>query len=185
MVRINHFAALISRLVAKAVLIALLGSNAASATPLTEVQSLTIAFLYNFMKLSEWPSDTRSTELTLCVTEGGEFGAELDSMNGKPVQNRTLKVKRLVLGDNPTDCELLFLPGEEKPIRLHEWLKLIESKPVLSVSDTPHFLDEGGMISLVNEDNRLQFEVNLELVEKAGIEMSSQILKIARTVRGK
>ena len=185
MARITHCTALISRLVTMVVLIALLGSNTAAATPLTEVQSLTIAFLYNFMKLSAWPSETSATELTLCVTEGGEFGAELDSMIGKPVQNKTLSVKRLVLGDNPNDCDLLFLPGEEKPIRLHEWLKLIESKPVLTVSDAPHFLDEGGMISLVNEDNRLQFEVNLELVEKAGIEMSSQILKIARDVRGK
>ena len=184
MERITHCAELISRLAAKAVLIALFGCNAALATPLTEIQSITIAFLYNFMKLSEWPVQADDPELTLCVTEGGEFGEELDSINGKPVHNKTLAVKRLVLGDNPADCELLFLPDEEKPIRLHEWLKLIENKPVLTVSDTPHFLDEGGMINLVNEDNRLQFEVNLELVEKVGIEMSSQILKIARKVRG-
>jgi len=159
--------------------------NVSFAASTSEIQSLTIAFLYNFMKLSEWPSGVESNEITLCVTEGRDFGEELESIQGKLIQNKALRVKRLALGDNPLACQLLFLPSEEKPIRLHEWLKLIEYKPVLSVSDTPGFLDQGGMINLVNEDNRLQFEVNLELVEKVGIEMSSQMLKIARKVREK
>jgi YfiR/HmsC-like len=160
-------------------------SNVALAAPASEAQTLTIAFLYNFMKLSEWPAEVSTKELTLCVTEAREFGEELDSIKGKPIQNKTLTVKRLVLGDNPSGCQLLFLPSEEKPIRMREWLKLIENKPVLTVSDVTGFLDQGGMVNLVSEDNRLQFEVNLELVEKTGIEMSSQMLKIAREVRGK
>ena len=159
--------------------------NVSFAAPSSEVQTLTIAFLYNFMKLSEWPAEVSAKELTLCVTEARDFGDELDSIKGKPIQSKTLIFKHLVLGDNPSDCQLLFLPSEEKPIRLHEWLKLVENKPVLTVSDTASFLDQGGMVNLVNEDNRLQFEVNLELVGKVGIEMSSQMLKIAREVRGK
>lgn len=38
---------------------------------------------------------------------------------------------------------------------------------------------------LVNDGSHLQFEVNLVQAEQQGINMSSQILQIARNVRGK
>jgi hypothetical protein len=176
---------LIIRKTCTVLLVGIISCNVSFADPTSEIQSLTIAFLYNFMKLSEWPQDVGSDGLTLCVTEGRDFVEELQSIQGKLIKNKILRFKNLVLGDNPGDCQLLFLPSEEKPIRLREWLKLIEYKPVLTVSDIPGFLDQGGMVNLVSEDNHLQFEVNLELAKKAGIEMSSQMLKIAREVRRK
>jgi hypothetical protein len=180
----NRVGQLIRQMVV-ALIIGILGINLSLSAPTSEVQSLTIAFLYNFMKLSEWPTETTGNTLTLCVTEDREFGQELDTIDGKPIQDKTIAVKRLVLGDNPNECQLLFLPSEEKPIRLQEWLRLAATKPILTVSDMPGFLDQGGMINLVSEDNRLQFEVNLLLVEKTGITLSSQMLQIARLVRNK
>jgi hypothetical protein len=159
--------------------------HGALAAPSSEIQTLTVAFLYNFMKLSEWPADASNTEVTLCVTEARNFGQELDTISGKDVQNKPLKIKRLLPGDNPHECQLLFLPSEEKPIRMQEWLKAIENLPVLTVSDKEGFLDEGGMIVLINDDERLKFDVNLEQVERLGIKMSSQILQIANEVRKK
>ena len=40
------------------------------------------------------------------------------------------------------------------------------------------------MIALVSEGDHLQFEVNLQLVDKVGIKLSSKMLQIARSVRG-
>lgn len=167
------------------VFLCLFNANALLAAPASEIQTLTVAFLYNFMKLSEWPDDAASTEITLCVTEARNFGQELDAISGKEVQNKPLKIRRLVPGDNPRECQLLFLPSEEKPIRMHEWLKAIKESPVLTVSDQEGFLDQGGMIALINDDERLKFDVNLGQVERLGIKMSSQILQIANEVRRK
>jgi YfiR/HmsC-like len=178
-------AALITRRVSISLLVGIFCSNVSLSAPPSEMQTLTIAFLYNFMKLSEWPTGVTADGLTLCVTEGRDFSKELDSIIGKPIQNKTLLVKRLTQGDNPNGCQLLFLPSEEKLIRLREWLKLIENKPVLTVSDMPEFLDEGGMIVLVSDGNHLQFEVDLWRAERVGIKMSSKMLQIAREVRGK
>ncbi len=156
------------------------------ATPLTdELQTLTAAFLYNFMKLSEWPPESIPAEFILCVSESADYGSKLDSIAGKEVQNKPVKIKHLLPGEDASMCQLLFLPNEEKPLRRQEWLKLIDNKPILSVSDVSEFLDEGGMIVLVADNNHLKFEVNLAKVEKAGIKMSSQILQIARQVREK
>jgi YfiR/HmsC-like len=168
-----------------AILLWLFYAKGPLAAPSSEIQTLTVAFLYNFMKLSEWPVDMANTEFTLCVTEGRPFGQELDAISGKEIQNKPLKIRRLVPGDSPGECQLLFLPSEEKPIRMQEWLKAIGKLPVLTVSDLEGFLNQGGMIALISEDEHLKFDVNLELVERMGIKMSSQILQIANEVRKK
>jgi YfiR/HmsC-like len=160
-----------------------LHANFLVAAPSSEIQTLTVAFLYNFMKLTEWPAGTMNTEITLCVTEARHFDQDLEVIADKKIQNKPLQIKKLLPGDSPNDCQLLFLPSEEKPIRLHEWLKAVEKSPVLTVSDGEGFLENGGMIALVNDGEHLKFNVNLGLVESLGIKMSSQILQIANEVR--
>jgi YfiR/HmsC-like len=165
--------------------IAMVYNQHSSASPSSDVQTLAVAYLYNFMKLSEWPTGAAPQELTLCITQEGDFAKELDSLTGKEAQSHSLKIRRIIQGDNVRECQLLFLPSEEKPVRIQEWIKSLRNEPVLTVSDLDGFLDQGGMIALVNDDGHLQFEVNLALVEQAGIKLSSKMLQIARDVRGK
>jgi hypothetical protein len=70
-------------------------------------------------------------------------------------------------------------------MRIRAWLKNTENLPILLVSNIGDFLDMGGMITLVDADNRLQFEVDLDHVKRVGLKLNSQLLKIAREVRGK
>ena len=160
-------------------------NNLSAAAPSSEIQTLTVAFLYNFMKLSEWPAGVADIELTLCIIQASDYTIDLDSLADKEIQGHSLKIKHLAQGDSAQDCQLLFITEEEKPIRVREWLKNIANKPVLTVSGTDEFLDNGGMIGLVNDGNHLQFEVNLKRVEQVGIKLSSQMLQIARAVRVK
>lgn len=156
----------------------------ALAAPPSEIQSLTVAFLYNFMKLSEWPTESGATGLTLCVIQAGEYVIDIDSLAGKEVQNHTLEIKHLMQGDSVIGCQLVYIPENEKPIRIREWLSSMKHQPILSVSGTPGFLEQGGMIELISDGTHLQFEVNLEPVTQVGIKLSSKMLQIAREVKG-
>jgi len=160
------------------------GLHTALAMAGTSEQALTVAFLYNFLKFAEWPEDPSQSELTLCVIESADFGNELEKIAGRSVQNKKVRIKQLGLNENPGGCQLLFIPGEEKPVRIREWLKNTANTPILVVSNMNEFLDMGGMILLVENDQRLQFEVNLEPVRRAGLRLNSQLLQIARSVRG-
>jgi YfiR/HmsC-like len=162
-----------------------LGLNASIASTATSEQALTVAFLYNFLKFTEWPEGTITDGLSLCVTDSAVFGEELDAIAGRLAQNKTVNIKHIELGENTRECQLLFLPREEKPVRIREWLKNTDSTRTLTVSNMGEFLDMGGMIVLIDDSNRLQFEVNLERVKSSGLKLSAQLLKIARDVRGK
>jgi hypothetical protein len=47
----------------------------------------------------------------------------------------------------------------------------------------PNFTANGGMIQFVVRDNKVRFEVNLRAAEKAGLSLSSQLLKVATDIR--
>jgi hypothetical protein len=53
----------------------------------------------------------------------------------------------------------------------------------LTVSDIPQFSQRGGMIQFVLEGNRIRFEVNLTATRRAGLSLSSELLKVATAVR--
>ena len=136
--------------------------------------------LFNFMStLRDIPRDENG------MIKFEDYTIDLDSLADKEIQGHNLKIKHLAQGDSAQECQLLFITEEEKPIRVREWLKNIANKPVLTVSGTDEFLDNGGMIGLVNDGNHLQFEVNLKRVEQVGIKLSSKMLQIARAVRVK
>jgi hypothetical protein len=45
------------------------------------------------------------------------------------------------------------------------------------------FATRGGMVNFIIEDNRVQFEINIDAAERAGLKISSRALKLARVVR--
>ena len=42
---------------------------------------------------------------------------------------------------------------------------------------------QGGMIEIVEKDKRLYFKVNMQVVAKSGLTISSQVLKLALEVK--
>jgi hypothetical protein len=59
----------------------------------------------------------------------------------------------------------------------------VQKSAVLTVSDLPGFTGNGGMIQFMLRENKVRFEVNLTAAEKAGLTLSSQLLKVATDVR--
>lgn len=161
-----------------------LGCRPAYADATSNEQALTVAFLYNFLKFTEWPTGSIKNEIILCVSDRSVFGDELEAISGRSVQNKSVRIKQVELGEKLDTCQLLFLSREEKSERTREWLKNSERIPTLLVSNLDDFLDMGGMIALIDDGNRLQFEVNLARTKPVGLKLSAQLLKIAKDVRG-
>ncbi len=66
---------------------------------------------------------------------------------------------------------------------MKEVLASLGATSVLTVSDLPRFTQRGGMVQFVLEGNRIRFEVNATAVERAGLALSSELLKVAVNVR--
>ena len=145
------------------------------------------AFLYNFAKFVEWPAGSfTATNNTLVVGVLGDdpFGEALDRIaQNKSAQGRRIDVRRFrTVADVGDRCHILFVsPSEAR--ELPRILRGLHGEPILTVSDIAGFLDHGGAINLLMEQRRVRFAVNLKAANEAGLKMSSQLLKIAKTVQ--
>ena len=158
--------------------------RAAAAAPAPSAEDVKAAFLYNFAKFVVWPPDVIPAEAGFVIGVIGDdtiVEALHRTVQTRSVHDRKIVVKRLSSPHEARACHILFV-GAGASDRLAGLLNPLDGSSVLTVSDIDGFVDRGGMISLVLERSRYRFEVNLKAAERAGLTVSSQLLKLARRV---
>jgi hypothetical protein len=164
-------------------LLSLIGDPGVRAQDVPRENQVKAAFVFRFAHYVEWPevaTDKRTT-LEYCVWPPNPFGESLRQLvEGEMLGGRRLVVRDLTPTASLATCHVLFLHGGG----IRPLLARVRSQPVLTVSDTPGFLDEGGVIQLVRTDNRLGFNISLPAAERAGLRLSSHLLRLAGTLRG-
>jgi len=157
-------------------------SAAQSAAPTQD--EVEAAYLYNFAKFVTWPEATKSDVLNVCILGKDPFGTTLDQIvSGEAIDGRRLAVRRLADEHSVQPCAIVFI-GESESSHLDRDLSAVSGLPILTVSDIPSFIRNGGTIQFVLQENRVRFEVNLSAARKCGIVLSSQLLKVATRVVG-
>ena len=143
------------------------------------------AFLYNFAKFIEWPEKALGASnepIVVAVLGDDPFGEILDqTLAGKTVGGHPLSVKRFSRSTDLERCHILFVADSEAG-RAAEILARIDASPTLTVGEAARFAERGGMIGFAIEERRVRFDVNLKAVRAAGLNPSSQLLKVARKV---
>ncbi len=78
---------------------------------------------------------------------------------------------------------MVFIGATEKKL-LPAILEDVKGNSVLTVGESGHFAQEGGMIGFCLEENKIRFEINLEAAQKAQLKISSRLLALAKSVIG-
>ena len=140
------------------------------------------AFLYNFFKFIDWPTDSKHSQTTyqLCTSDNDQLGDTLLVLKSKVVGNKALTIRRNLSVNDLKTCDLVFIGASENTVTI---LRSLKALPIVTVSDQPNFMEQGGMISLVQIDNRLGFAINLVRTNEVGLHISAQLLKLAKSVK--
>lgn len=143
-------------------------------------------YLYQFGRFVQWPTQTTSASdaFSICVLGRDPFGAGLDStIAGESINEQRLEAERITDVRDAHRCRILYISPSEDA-HLNAILDSLHAEPVLTVSDAPDFMARGGMVEFILQDNRVRFEINVAVTQKAGLSVSSQLLKVAAAVRG-
>ncbi|SME95312.1 YfiR family protein [Desulfovibrio gilichinskyi] len=81
------------------------------------------------------------------------------------------------------DCQVLFLDSSN-PRVIAAILKQVKNKPILTIGQNPDFLRMGGIINLVESGSRMKLQVNICAARKAGLTISSKLLKLSEIFCG-
>jgi hypothetical protein len=143
-------------------------------------------YLYNFGRFVQWPPNATAAKgdsFSICVLGQDPFGPTLDStLAGETLDGKPLAAKRISTPRDAGECRILFISSTEEN-HLKEILVALDESGILTVSDMPAFSRRGGMIQFVLEGDKVRFEINLAKAESAKLTLSSELLKVATTVR--
>ena len=146
------------------------------------------AFLYKFARYVEWPAETFASPadtLVISVLGKDPFEDLLDRVvEGKTVRGRAIRIVRARDLREAESAHILFV-SESKRRQLGSILERIGHKPLLTVSDMKSFARDGGIIGFGTREERISLDINVEAAGRAGLRISSRLLKIANVVGGK
>jgi hypothetical protein len=166
------------------VILARPGDARASADSEVEIR-LKAAYIYNFARFVEWPARSGNGPVRIAVLGKGELASPLAQIvHGKLANGRSIEVAQINSLTESDCCEILLIERSESK-HLAEIVQALAGKPVLTVSDGDDGLRDGVMIAFRLLEESVRFEINQEAAERAGLKISSQLLKVAVASAGK
>ena len=146
---------------------------------------LKAAFLFRFSEFVEWPANafpTPQSPVGICVLGTDPFGDALDrTLQGAQVDGRSVVAARIQGVEQAAGCHILFISRSEAS-QAEAIIAQLNGTPVLTVADSGNFLQLGGTINFVTERGRVRFDINLGGAERAQLQLSSKLLRLARVV---
>jgi len=140
-----------------------------------KAEQLKVAFIYHFTQFINWPEDDQiqaKKNFNVCLTGKGYEARAWDDMNGKDVGGRSIQTAACT---TCRECDLVFVTSSAA-------IKPFKQRGVLTISEQPGFAAAGGVIELYAVEGRLRFRINVDAAERAGLTISSRLLKLADIV---
>jgi YfiR/HmsC-like len=155
-------------------------------TGVSKEYQIKAAFVYNFTKFVEWPERSfadASSPIVIGAFCPQPVSAELERVvRDRKVNGRSVVVKKLDAAEEARSTHVLFICASQEA-QIANIESAISGLPVVTVGESARFVEAGGMIYLVREDDKVRFEINMQPAERRGVKVSAQLQKLARLVR--
>ncbi len=142
------------------------------------------AFIYKFIQFIEWPSNIESSSNKFIIGTFGRTNMQelLQTFAGEKINERILEIRPIDNLNDIKQCHILYI----SPLETNNLDKILESlkdSSVLTISRMKDFANKGGMINFFINEERVRFEINPDSAQKAGLKISSKLLKVSKVIR--
>lgn len=145
------------------------------------------AYLYQFGRYVQWPSDTfpnDDTPLVIGVLGDNPFGTVLEEIaRTKRIDGRPIIVRLFATAHEYSRCHILFLSASLSPQQKAAAIKKARKSAILLVGEEPGFAEQGGVVNFFVDENRVRFEINVAVASEEQLKISSKLLSLAKIVR--
>ena len=142
------------------------------------------AFVVNFVQFTDWPAaafEKAEDPIIIGVLDPKAMGDALPAaIQGKSIRGRKLEI-RTVTADSIGKCHVLIV-GNAEGAEVQRAIKAAEASSILTIGDSEQFTASGGIIRFYVEDRKERFEINQAAAQRARLQISSKLLKLAKVV---
>ncbi len=143
---------------------------------------LKAAIIVNMLLFVETPADAganiRSNKV--CYLDDSPVSRALQRLDGKIVKGQEIRVERKG-AEGWKDCQAIYFSSADAAA-LATMGQGLSTAPVLVVGDSPGYLERGVMLNMELQEGFVVFDINLLAAKKAGVMVSSKVLRLARKI---
>jgi hypothetical protein len=156
-------------------LISFMAAMAVDATePEDELKSATVL---SFVRHSEWLQASHTGPITIGVTGRPSMTGMLRrTLDGKTANNRAIRIVDVKRSGDLRECQVLYVASDNNN-EIRETLASLGAAHALTIGEADRFLEYGGAVKLLIVDGHMSFEVNPEALDRAGVSISSKLLR--------
>jgi hypothetical protein len=165
---------------------ALLPAAASAQTGAAGEYRLKAAFLYRISQFVEWPHSALGPEgqaFAICVLGSDPFGPSLRELGTRQHGGRPIVLQYPANARDARSCQMVYVESASKRL-IDELGSTLADLPVLTVSATEGFVDQGGGIGFITEQGKLRLEINVEALRRAKLKPSVKLLEVAARLVG-
>ncbi len=147
-------------------------------------------YLLLFTRYVEWPAGAFATPLDpiiIGVLGANPFGEVLEkTVHGLKSQGRPIEVRLVQTAEEAACCHVVFIARKQERDEA-DWLRVLQRKPVLTVTESTPGVASGAVLALFLEKNlrgesKVAFSANLPAAREAGLQISASMLASARKI---
>ncbi|MFC1852192.1 YfiR family protein [candidate division CSSED10-310 bacterium] len=139
-------------------------------------------FIFNMLKYVQWPDDSAISSYDIVILGESSIArplqkiAETRSVNKKPLR---IRLEQNI--EQIQNCHVLFISSTVEP-QINGILKTLEQRHILTIGDLEGLGARGVIINFILVEGKIKFEINSQAAKRASLQLSSQLLKLAKLV---
>lgn len=165
------------------VIFILIYTSSIQASGLTAAQ-IQSAYIFQIGKFVTWPeSRMQGEQFNVCYLPPDDLSGMLNLMRGRRIFQKDVTIVPLKNLEAASICHVLYI-GEHPQISIRQLIAIAQEHHILTVSPLGNSLTHS-MLALPLVDNKVELQVNLNLLNSADLHMSTNLLEIAsRVIKG-
>jgi len=137
-------------------------------------------FLENITPFITWPENNKPN-FTICVLNDSVLMNSLQMLYaGKTFNKKPVLISNHNQNDTPDLCDILFIG--KKTDQINKLTQTLLNKPMLTVSDRKSLINEGVMITMFEDNDRIACTINHKAAQQSNIRVSYLLLESAYEV---
>lgn len=144
-------------------------------------------YLYNFSFFMTWKkgefAENPHAPFLYCVLGENPFDTQLDlAIRNEKISGRPIQTKYLTQVEQSQTCQVIFISKSEQA-KLQTILGYLKKYPILTVSDIPDFLEQGGMVKFyTNSRRQVRVAIDLVSLRNAELTVSAKLLRVSDVI---
>lgn len=150
-----------------------------------EESSAKTAFMIKMTHFINWPknvsTDTNNSPFIICLDGSKKHFTSLEEWaKSGTIKKRPVILKYIYNDFNKLNrCKMLYITDNNK---LSSYLKFSHDNHILTFSSSPGNAQNGVIVNFFEVDENLRFEINLNVANNIGFEISPRLLKLAKII---